>query len=94
MPMTRNCPITDLQVLTADVVSITMEAGDLAEQTKAGQFVNIKCGEGLLLRRPISVCDVNGTQLTVVFQVKGEGTQWLSRCQVGEELDVLGHPRW
>ena len=90
MPMTRNCPITDLQVLTADVVSITMEAGDLAEQAKAGQFVNIKCGEGLLLRRPISVCDVNGTQLTVVFQVKGEGTQWLSQCQVGEELDVLG----
>lgn len=88
--MTKNCPITDLQWLTADVVSITMEAGELAEAAKAGQFVNIKCGEGLLLRRPISICDVNGTLLTVVFQVKGEGTTWLSQCQAGEELDVLG----
>lgn len=90
MPMTKNCPITDLQWLTADVVSITMEAGELAKAAKAGQFVNIKCGEGLLLRRPISICDVNDTLLTVVFQVKGEGTTWLSQCQVGEELDVLG----
>ena len=90
MPMTRNCPITDLQYLTRDVVSITLEAGELAQAAKPGQFVNIKCGEGLLLRRPISICDVNGTLLTVVFQVKGEGTQWLSQCQVGEELDVLG----
>lgn len=90
MPMTKNCPITDLQWLTADVVSITMEAGELAKSAKAGQFVNIKCGEGLLLRRPISICDVNDTLLTVVFQVKGEGTTWLSQCQTGEELDVLG----
>lgn len=90
MPMTKLCPITDLQYLTRDVVSITMEAGELAQAAKAGQFVNIKCGEGLLLRRPISICDVNGTALTVVFQIKGEGTQWLSQCQAGEELDVLG----
>ena len=88
--MTKNCPITDLRYLTPDVISITVEAGALAEQAKAGQFVNIKCGEGLLLRRPISICDVNGTRLTVVFQVKGEGTKWLSRRQTGEELDILG----
>lgn len=88
--MTKNCPITDLQYLTGDVVSITMEAGELAQAARPGQFVNIKCGERLLLRRPISICDVNDTRLTVVFQIKGEGTQWLSQCQVGEELDVLG----
>lgn len=88
--MTKNCPITDLQYLTGDVVSITVEAGELAQAARPGQFVNIKCGEGLLLRRPISICDVNDTRLTVVFQIKGEGTQWLSQCQVGRELDVLG----
>lgn len=90
MPMTRNCPITDLQYLTGDVVSITMEAGELARAAQAGQFVNIRCGEGLLLRRPISICNVEGELLTVVFQVKGDGTRWLSQCQAGEELDVLG----
>lgn len=90
MPMTKDCPILDLQYLTQDVVSITMEAGELARTAKAGQFVNIKCGEGLLLRRPISICDVEESALTVVFQIKGEGTHWLSQCQVGETLDVLG----
>jgi dihydroorotate dehydrogenase electron transfer subunit len=88
--MTRKCPITDLQWLTGDVVSITVDAGGLAQQAKPGQFVNIKCGEGLLLRRPISICDVEGDLLTVVFQVKGEGTAWLSQCQAGEMLDILG----
>lgn len=88
--MTNNCRITELRWLTGDVVSVTVEAGELARAAKAGQFVNIKCGEGLLLRRPISICDVNGTLLTVVFQVKGDGTRWLAQRQVGEKLDVLG----
>lgn len=88
--MTKLCPIADLRQLTGDVFSLTLEAGELARTTRPGQFVNIRCSEGLLLRRPISVCDVEGTLLTVVFQVKGEGTQWLSRRQAGEELDVLG----
>ncbi len=88
--MTKLCPIVDLRQLTGDVFSLTLEAGELARTTRPGQFVNIRCGEGLLLRRPISVCDMEGSLLTVVFQVKGEGTQWLSRRQAGEELDVLG----
>ncbi|MCD8383093.1 MAG: dihydroorotate dehydrogenase electron transfer subunit [Clostridiales bacterium] len=90
MPMTKLCPIADFRQLTEDVFSLTLEVGDMARDARPGQFVNIRCGEGLLLRRPISVCDVVGTLLTVVFQVKGEGTQWLSRRQAGEKLDVLG----
>ena len=90
MPMTKNCPIADLKYLTGDIVSITVDAGEIARSAGPGQFVNLKCGEGLLLRRPISICDVAGDLLTVVFQVKGEGTRWLAARQAGDVLDVLG----
>ena len=90
MAMCGQYPVTDLQWLGEDLVSLTFAAPEMAREARPGQFVNIKCGEGLLLRRPISICDVEGECLTVVFQVKGEGTRWLSQCQAGEKLDVLG----
>ena len=90
MAMTGLCTVTDLQWLGEDLVSLTFEAPQMAREARPGQFVNIKCGEGLLLRRPISICDVEADRINVVFQVKGEGTRWLSQCQAGETLDVLG----
>lgn len=54
------------------------------------QFVHIACGEGHLLRRPISICTWQGSHLRIVFQVKGDGTKWLSERKVGDVLDVLG----
>lgn len=90
MPMQKQCRLLLRESLAPDVVSMTLEAGELAQSAKAGQFVNVSCGDGLLLRRPISICDVQGTLLRLVFQVKGEGTTWLSQRQVGDVLDVLG----
>ena len=39
--------------------------GDTSAITRAGQFVNIKL-DGLFLRRPISVCDVDEQNLTII----------------------------
>ena len=55
---------------------------------KCGQFVNLLI-DGLYLRRPISVCDVNGETLTLVYKVVGKGTQKMSEMQVGQKLDIL-----
>ena len=57
--------------LTDDVFKMIL-CGDTGEITAAGQFVNIEI-EGLYLRRPISVCDVNGTLLTIIYKVVGKG---------------------
>lgn len=62
----------------------------MAEAARPGQFVHIKCGEGLLLRRPISICDAGNGLLRIVFQVRGTGTQWLADQESGAVLDVLG----
>ena len=90
MPIQKLCSILQKEKLNADAVSLWLDAGEMAETATVGQFVNIKCGEGLLLRRPISICRVEGTRLNVVFEVRGEGTAWLADRQVGEMLDVLG----
>ncbi len=53
-----------------------------------GQFVNIKL-EGLFLRRPISVCDVRGDELVILYKTVGEGTELMSRMTEGMTLDIL-----
>ena len=73
--------------LTASVYRMRLE-GDTAAITAAGQFVNIALS-GKYLRRPISVCDVEGNVLTIVYKVVGKGTEQMSRMAVGETLDVL-----
>ena len=55
---------------------------------KAGQFVDISV-PGLFLRRPISVCDVEGTVLTLIYKVVGEGTRKMAAMAVGTELNLL-----
>ena len=62
--------------------------GDTSAITSAGQFVNVQL-EGKFLRRPISVCDVNGDELTLVYKVVGAGTRQTSEMQVGDTVDVL-----
>ncbi len=56
-----------------------------------GQFINIKINNSneLFLRRPISVCDVNGERLTIIYKVFGKGTELLSKKTTGQQLDCL-----
>lgn len=62
--------------------------GDTSEIKRAGTFVNIKL-EGFYLRRPISVCDVEGDVLTIIYKAVGKGTEYMSKLTCGAELDVL-----
>ena len=52
-----------------------------------GQFINIKI-DGLFLRRPISVCDYDGKEITIIYKIVGAGTKKLSLMR-GGELDIL-----
>ena len=73
--------------LTESVFQMRLR-GDTSAITAAGQFVNIQL-DGLYLRRPISVCDLDGDVLTIVYKAVGKGTEQMSRMQIGEKLDVL-----
>ena len=96
MPIQQLCTIVGAAKLNEYAHSFTIEVGDMVkrEGLTAGQFLHIACGEGLLLRRPISVClcmeDEPEDTARIVFEVRGEGTRWLSQRKEGDKLDVLG----
>ncbi len=76
----ENTPLTDC------VYKMVLR-GDTSAITAPGQFVNIRL-EGLYLRRPISVCDVEGDKLTIIYKVVGKGTAQMAAMKAGQ-LDVL-----
>ncbi len=55
---------------------------------KCGQFVNLKL-RGLYLRRPISVCDIEGEKLTLLYKAVGRGTYDMLDIQPGTKIDTL-----
>jgi len=71
--------------LTNDVYK--MELKGEANGIKAGQFINIKI-DGLYLRRPISVCSLDGETVTIIYKVVGKGTEELKKM-TGGKLDIL-----
>lgn len=79
--------ILENRPLTSAVYEMKLR-GDTSAVTASGQFVNLKLS-GLYLRRPISVCDVEGDVLTLAYKVVGKGTAQMSRMTPGETVDVL-----
>ena len=79
--------IVSNEALTDSVYKMVL-GGDTSAITAPGQFVNIKL-EGMFLRRPISVCDVEGEKLTIIYKVVGKGTEAMSKMAPGVQLDIL-----
>ena len=83
--------IQSVEKLNASTYSFVIDCPVLARESWCGRFVNIQCGEKTL-RRPISISEIdqaNGT-ITIVFEVRGEGTAWLATRKAGDELNILG----
>ena len=79
--------ITSNEKIARDIFKMTL-AGDTSAITAPGQFVNIKL-DGFFLRRPISVCDCVGENLTLIYKTVGNGTEQMSRMAAGDKLDLL-----
>ncbi len=60
----------------------------LEEIIKPGQFINIRL-DGKFLRRPISICDWEGSEITIIYKVVGSGTEQMSWMEAGGQLDIL-----
>ena len=78
--------IVENTALTESVYKMVLR-GDTTAITAPGQFVNILL-DGLYLRRPISVCDVQGDLLTIIYKAVGKGTKQMARMTSGK-LDLL-----
>ena len=74
------------------VYLVWLDCPPITPPAHPGQFVMVRCGEGVeyQLRRPFSIHQQDGDKLALLFNVVGKGTRWLSQCQVGDNLDLLG----
>lgn len=82
------CPVVRSEPL-GDYYRLTVTSPQLCALAKQGQFLHVLCGEKTL-RRPISIHDVSGEEITMIYEVKGDGTRWLSERKPGDTLDILG----
>jgi dihydroorotate dehydrogenase electron transfer subunit len=80
--------VTGSAKISDNIFSLVFDAPAIAKRAVPGQFVHIDCG--LPLRRPISICDIEGSFVKIVFEVKGVGTTRLAESKQGDLLDVLG----
>ncbi len=79
-----------------DIYKMEVFSPYIVKNTGAGQFVNIKCTpEGVrdpLLRRPFSIFDIEErfNVFSILYFVKGRGTQYMSKLNKGDMLDFSG----
>lgn len=90
MKKTHDCKLIKKEEITQGIFDYTIECEEIAKEVECGQFLHIECGDATFLRRPISICDSNNKEIRFIFEVKGEGTEALSKKNVGEYINVLG----
>lgn len=79
--------VKENQCLAKDTYLMIL-TGDTEDIAGPGQFVNIAL-EGNFLRRPISVCDYEPGELTLIYKVVGRGTAQMRAMPAGTKLDIL-----
>lgn len=66
---------------------------EMVAAASPGQFVMVRVGSGMepLLRRPFSICGIQGDDLLLIlYRVVGKGTAVMAEKNKGETLSVLG----
>ncbi len=84
----QDCILVGKYRLTPTIYDFRLKNAQLAEITKPGQFAHILV-PGKTLRRPISVCDVEGDIIRIVFEIRGDGTRILSECEIGDKINII-----
>ncbi|WP_448507692.1 dihydroorotate dehydrogenase electron transfer subunit [Immundisolibacter sp.] len=71
---------------------LRLTAPDIAARARPGQFVHLRCGPDLPLRRPLSIlrATARGGQIELLYKAVGAGTRQLTGRLRGEALSVLG----
>ena len=94
MPKQVFAELVKKEKLLDGLYKFSVIAEKIVEISKPGNFIEIRINENLdpFLRRPISIYNLdkeNGI-LEFIFQVKGKGTELLSKKKEGDLIDIIG----
>jgi len=87
-----NSPIVESKQVHENIFVQKIHSPEIARLIRPGQFLNIRVSETTfpLLRRPFSICDVDGENIFLMFNILGEGTKILAHKRNGDLVDILG----
>jgi dihydroorotate dehydrogenase electron transfer subunit len=90
----ESCCVQKNSQVGSDSFEMILAAPKIAATAEPGQFVMVSCarppGRTPLLRRPLSIHDVNGDTISLLYRVMGEGTAMLSGFAENDFVSVLG----
>ena len=69
--------IISQEMISPDIYSMWLSAGEIAGQAVPGQFISLYCEDsGRILPRPISICEIDKEKgaLRIVYRIAGAGT--------------------
>ena len=77
--------------IAPDIFDLRLKTAQIGKTARAGQFVSLYCADGSrLLPRPISICEISGGALRLVYRIAGAGTREFSSLKEGDTLKILG----
>jgi dihydroorotate dehydrogenase electron transfer subunit len=78
--------------LTSDTWLMGLRSAAISGSAHAGQFVMVRVREGVdpLLRRPFSICGVEGDLFLLLYRVVGKGSEIMAGIAAGCRVSVLG----
>ena len=87
--------IFDAEILSNEEIAekiyrLTVNAPELAETARAGQFVQVKISDEFTLRRPLGIASTLCEHVKIFYRVVGRGTETLSTKKASERLSILG----
>ncbi len=87
-------PLVARREVARGMFVLSLEAPQIANSVRAGQFVNLGWSPGPLLRRPFSVYRTEGDRIEVILKAVGAGTaQLLGLGPLGHGFDLPAGPR-
>lgn len=94
MPVNIKAKLLSKSELMPEIFKFSVQANEIVNSAKPGNFIEIRVNDSIepFLRRPISIYNMdkeNGI-LEFIFQVKGKGTEILSKRNEGELIDIVG----
>ena len=79
------------ETLADGIFSMYLDTEKIGREAKPGQFISAYSRDGAsLLPRPISICEIDGDRLRIVYRVVGKGTEEFSGLRGGDKLRIMG----
>ena len=77
--------------IALDTFEMKLATNLMAKSAKPGMFINISLNDtSKLLKRPISICQIDNDNLIITYKINGEGTKLLSTYEPNTFLEAIG----